>query len=83
MMTNASLPYRSVFVGIPLTKTASSRSLEIINRNPKDGECLPQEEHDYYATFPELQVRWQKKAWDNTQVMLDWLVDFRASTLRN
>jgi hypothetical protein len=45
--------------------------------------CGDPAEHDYYATFPELQVRyrWQKKAWADTQVMLDWLVDFRASTL--
>lgn len=55
--------------------------LEIIYRNPKDGEFLTQEEHDYYAGFPELKVRWQKKAWADTQVMLDWLFDFRASTM--
>jgi hypothetical protein len=55
--------------------------LELIFRNPKDGEYLAQEEHDYYDTLPGIKIRWQKKAWADSQVMLDWLVDFRGSTL--
>jgi hypothetical protein len=55
--------------------------LELIFRNPKDGEHLTGEELAYYETLPGLKVRWQKKAWADTQVMLDWLIDFRASTL--
>jgi hypothetical protein len=41
------------------------------------------EELAYYETLPGLKViiRWQKKAWADTQVMLDWLIDFRESTL--
>jgi hypothetical protein len=55
--------------------------LELIFRNPKDGECLRAEELAYYDTMADLKIRWQKKAWADTQVMLDWLIDFRASTL--
>ena len=55
--------------------------LELIFKNPKDGEFLAPEELAYYESLPNLNVRWQKKAWADTQVMLDWLVAFRGSTL--
>jgi hypothetical protein len=55
--------------------------LEIIFRNPKDGEYLTQEELNYYETLSGIKVRWQAKAWADTQAMLDWLVAFRGSTL--
>ena len=55
--------------------------LELIFRNPKDGEHIGDDELSYYEAFPDLKVRWQKKAWADTQIMLDWLIDFRASNL--
>ena len=43
---------------------------------------MPQEEKDFYAAqFPDINIRWQAKAWADSPVMMDWLMDFREQTL--
>ena len=57
-------------------------NLEIIFSSKSGGEQMPQEEKDYYAAqFPDINIRWQAKAWADSPVMMDWLMDFREQTL--
>lgn len=57
--------------------------IEVIFRSGTRGARIPKSEKEYYATnFPNVKVRWQKKAWADEAVCLDYIVDFREHTAR-
>ena len=53
--------------------------LEIIFRGT--GTRLKREEKEWYALFPNIKVRFQKKAWMDEVVSMQYLIDFREATL--
>jgi hypothetical protein len=53
--------------------------LEIIFRG--QGLRLKQSEKDLYAALPNVTIRWQKKAWADERISLDWLEAFREQTV--
>ena len=54
--------------------------LEIYYKSLKSTETIEQSELDHYASIPGIRVRFQKKAWADEGVILDYLQDFRADT---
>ena len=53
--------------------------LEIIFRG--QGLRVSDDERAYYESLPNVNVRWQKKAWADEGYMVDYLVAFREATL--
>jgi hypothetical protein len=45
------------------------------------GNRLSQVEKDFYATLPNINVRFQEKAWVNEIIAMEWLEYFREATL--
>lgn len=55
--------------------------IELIFRSSSGGARISQEEKDYYASnFPDVRIRWQKKAWADEQICIDYMADFRELT---
>ena len=52
--------------------------LEIIFRGKG---CVKPAELAYYESLPGIKVRFQKKAWADGEVMMDWMADFREATI--
>jgi hypothetical protein len=54
--------------------------LEIYYKSLKPTETIDQAELDHYATIPNCRIRFQKKAWADEGVILDYLHSFREDT---
>ena len=58
--------------------------LEIIFKNKSGSdEHLTAEERAHYASLPNIRVRWQKSAWADESIMLDYFRDFRLDTIND
>jgi hypothetical protein len=55
-------------------------NLEIYFKSLKATEEVDQVELDHYASIPNCRIRFQKKAWADEGVILDYLQDFREDT---
>ena len=57
--------------------------IEVIFRGlgPENGGRIDQQELDLYAQHPNVKVRWQKKAWADHGICLDYILDFREQTI--
>jgi hypothetical protein len=53
--------------------------LEIIFRG--QGKTLSREERAHYAALPNITIRWQKKAWADERITMEYLESFRKATL--
>lgn len=54
--------------------------LEIYFKSDKSDDKIEYDEMAHYASIPNIRVRFQKKAWADEGVILDYMVDFRTDT---
>ncbi len=56
--------------------------IEIIFRSDSGGACMPKAELEMYRRkYPDVKIRWQRKAWADEPLCMDYLIDFREATL--
>jgi len=55
-------------------------SLKYISKAPKKDSDIEPDELAHYANIPNIRVRFQKKAWADEGVILDYMHDFREDT---
>lgn len=54
--------------------------IELIFASDSYGEAMSNEEHEFYARYPNVKVRWQRKAWADELICLDYIIDLRTHT---
>jgi hypothetical protein len=54
--------------------------LEIYFKSDKSDDKIEHDEMAHYTSIPNIRVRFQKKAWADEGVILDYMVDFRTDT---
>lgn len=55
-------------------------SIEVYFASDSDGDRISPDELAFYTTLANVKVRWQKSAWADESIIVDYVVDFRKQT---
>lgn len=72
----------SIQVTLCADPTEQDVPVELIFRSKSDGAKISKKEKEFYERYPDVKIRWQKKAWADEAICLDYVLDFREHTGR-